>query len=183
MSRKATALVLAALVAGLVAGPVQAKKAVPASTYYISWAGDCTGVGYLADKPSPNPDACALFFPELGSSYSFGAIDGLPVVLDARKPIPVDFSLSHVASVAATFDVTLSGEVDGKDAEIGAGTATVTASGPGSTPVHLDLEPDPSLHKGKVTRLTLTVTWSDGVTYSQMELEEGNATVVLSRLK
>jgi hypothetical protein len=183
MSRKLTAFVLAALAAGLVAAPVQAKKTVPPSTYYISWAGDCTGMGYLATKPSPNPDACALFFPELGSSYTFGATDGLPIVLDAGKAIPVHFSLSHVASAAATFDVTLSGQVNGKDAEIGAGSATFTANGPGSTPVHLDIEPDPSLHKGKVTRLSLTVTWSDGVTYSQMQLEDGSATVVVSRLK
>jgi hypothetical protein len=57
------------------------------------------------------------------------------------------------------------------------------ATGPGSTPVHVELDPEDSLHKAKLTALTLTVTWSDGVTYSQMELEEGGATLVVSRLK
>ncbi|HEV2756576.1 MAG TPA: hypothetical protein VG318_12470 [Actinomycetota bacterium] len=183
MSRKITALVLLALAAGLVSAPAQAKKPVPPTTYYISWAGDCAGAGYLATKASPNPDACALFFPELGSSYSFGALDGLPFALDAGKPLAVDFSLSHVASVAAKFDVTVSGQVNGKDTEIAAGSTTVVAAGPGSTPVHLDLEPDAALHRGKVTMLSLTVTWSEGVTYSQMQLEGGDATLVLSRLK
>lgn len=183
MSRRITGLLLVALVAGLVATPVQAKKAAGPATYYISWAGDCAGSGYLATASSPNPDACALYFPGLGDSHSFAAVAGLPLVLDARKAILVDFSLGHVASVAADFDVTLTGEVDGKDVEIATDTASVVAAGPGSTPVHVDLDPDDSLVKGKVTRLILTVTWSGGATYSQMELEEGTATVVLSRLK
>ena len=183
MSRKVASVVLIAFLVSVVAAPVEAKKKdKPApSTYYLNWGGDCAGAGFLSLTPQPNPDSCALFFPGLGDSYSFFGSEGTPLTLDAGKTVTVDFVLNQVASVAADFDVVLEGTVNGKSKEIASGTQTVLA-GTTVTPasVHYDLEPDASLDKAKISDLRLTVTWSNGVTYSTMDLESGSATLVIN---
>jgi hypothetical protein len=187
MARRMTALVLIVALAGLIASPVEAKKkrkpAPVAVTYYLNWLGDCAGSGFMALEPAPNPDSCALFFPGLGDTYSFPGSEGLPFALDATEPITVDFGLGTVASVAAEFEAVLSGTVDGEDKQIASGTQTVVAAGPGTTPVHFDLEADPALDNTSVTALTLTINWTGGVTYSSMQLEEGGANMVIHGIK
>lgn len=186
MLRRITALLLVVALAGLVAGPVQAKKKKPkapvpvAVTYYINWAGDCAGSGFLSVTSTPNPDACALFFPELGNSFAFPASDGLPFVLDATKAMTVDFELSHALTVAGEYEVIVTGTVAGQDAEVARGTATVAAAAEESTPMHFDLQPDAALDKAEVSALTLTINWSGGMSYSTIALEDGTATMVVN---
>jgi hypothetical protein len=183
MSRKVASVVLIALLVSVIAGPVEAKKRrKPAPiTYYLNWGGDCAGTGFLSLRSQPNEESCALFFPGLGDSYAFYGIEGTPFALDTSKVITLDFELNQVASVAADFEVLLEGTISGKSKEIASGTQTVSVGASGMpAAVHYDLEPDGSLNGAKITDLRLTVTWTNGVTYSTMDLESGSATLVIS---
>lgn len=185
MTRKVMALLLVLTVAGAVAAPASAKRKPPKpapATYYLNWLGDCSGAGFLSLKPEPNPDGCALFFPELGSSHSFGAVDGLPLTL-AATDIAVDFELRHVATVAGEFQVDLTATVGGEQVTVGTATASVVAAGLGRTALHFDLAPDAALQGAKLETMTLTVSWTDGVSYSSVAVEEGTATMVVHRAK
>jgi hypothetical protein len=186
MTRKIASVVLVALLASVITGPVEAKKKPkPAPiTYYLNWGGDCAGYGFLSLTSQPNDASCALFFPELGNSYSFFGDEGTPFALDTSKVITLDFVLNQVASLAADFEVVLEGTVNGKSAEIASGTQTVLV-GVSATPaaVHYDLEPDASLNGARISDLRLTVTWTNGVTYSTMDLQSGSATLVISGAK
>jgi hypothetical protein len=179
-------LVLALALAGLIAAPVDAKRRrkprklrPKVVTYQMNWGGDCAGGGYLGLETVPNPDSCALYFPELGNSYSFPATEALGFKLNAKKTVTVDFTLNHVASVAADFEAVLEGTVNGKTKEFASQTQTITAAtNAQATPVHFDLDPADTLHKGKVSALYLTVSWTNGVTYSTINFDAGAPVVV-----
>lgn len=183
-----TGVVAAVAAAGLLIAPAGAKpktkESAAGTKYYLNWGGDCGGSGYLALEHVSNPDACALFFPELGSSYYFGGSDGMPFALDADRTITVDFNLATVVTAAAEFEAVLSATVGRRQVEVASATATVLAAGPvGGSPVHFDLEPSPGLDEAKVAALNLTISWTDGVTYSSMDLESGTATMVVHRAR
>jgi hypothetical protein len=186
MNRRMVALLLVLAVAGAMASPVEAKKKRKSKpkpvvvTYNMAWVSGCGGSGYLTLKGTPSPDPCALYFPELGNSYSFPAIDGKPFKLNAKKPITVDFTLSTVAHVQAEFEAVLDADVSGKSKTIASATQTVT--GQGDTAMHFDLEPDAALDKGKIDNLNLTISWTNGVAYSQINFEAG-APVVINGFK
>ncbi len=184
MTYRRLAVGLVALLTIAVPGSAVAKKkpAAPTEiTYFLNWGGDCAGSGYLALAPASNDGACALFFPGLGDTYSFGGKEGMPFTLDASKTITLDFMLSQVVTAAADFQVVLEGTIGGKTKEIASGTQTVLVGTPAmAQAMHYDLEPDASLDKQKVTSLTLTVTWAGGVTYSQMDF--ANSTLVIGAL-
>ena len=186
MRRKLTAIVLAAAIAGLIVSPVEAKKKKPAPvevTYWMNWFGDCAGSGVLSLTYTANEGACALYFPGLGDSYSFATHEGTPFALDASKPIIVDLRLVEVVSLAADFEVTIEGEIGGENKVIASGTQTVLASMSATTaPLHFELEPDASLNKAKVEGLRVTVAWTNGATYSQIDFDYG-ATVDINVLK
>jgi hypothetical protein len=187
MARKVASLFVIVALIGLIAAPVEAKKkrkpSPVAITYHLNWMGDCAGSGYLSLTATPNEGQCALYFPGLGDSYGFAGSEGTPFFLDATKAIPVDFVLIHVASVAADFEVVLEGTINGESTPIASGTQTVVAGSTVTpTPLHYDLEPDASLDKAKVTGLSLTINWTNGVTYSQIDFDAG-ATMVINGLK
>ena len=174
--RKIGIVALVVALAGLVVSPVEAKKrkkAVPVQvTYYMNWFGDCAGSGVLGLETVPNPDACALYFPGLGDSFSFPGSEGFPFALDVSKPITVDFSLSTVVTVAADFEVVLEGTIGDEDKVIASGTQTVLAATNANPPaVHYDLEPDAALDKAQITHLTLTISWTNGATYSTIDFD------------
>ncbi len=190
MLRRVTALVLVVALATLVGGPVQAKKkkkpkpppapAPVAVTFHMNWGGDCEGAGFLSLASVPNPDECALFFPELGNSYAFPATEGLPFGLDATKAITVDFELSSAATAAGEFEAVMTGTVGGQDVEIARATQTVLVAANESTPVHFDLQPDAALDKAEVSALTLTINWTGGLTFSTIDLSSGTSTTVVN---
>lgn len=189
MSRRTTAILAAIGAAALLAAPADAiakKKATarPVTlTQYLNWAGDCAGGGFLSLKHTLNPDSCALFFPELGNSYTFGGAEGLPMTLDASQPVTVDFSLSNVVTAAADFEAVLAASVGDEQVELASATVSVPAAPIGDVPVHFDLEPATEFDKQKITGLSLQITWTGGVTYSSIDLDSGTAQMVVHGFK
>jgi hypothetical protein len=186
--RKITALILIAALTGLITSPVEAKKkkkkpVAVTSTQYLNWLGNCSGSGYLSLEPVVNDESCALFFPGVVNTYDFPGSDGLPLSLNAKEPIAVDFSLRTGASVAAEFEVEITGAVNGEEVLIASGTQTVLVAGPGFIPVHYDLEPDAALDKARITALTVTVTWTGGATYSKIDFDTTTASAVIHGFK
>ncbi len=163
--------------------PVEAaKKKKPKPivvTYHLNWFGDCEGAGYLSASAVPNPDNCALFFPGIGDTYSFPASEGNAFSLDATQPITVDFDLSSAASVVTEYEVVVTATIAGEEKQIASGTQMVVAAAYGITPVHYELEPDAALAKATVTRLTATVSWTSGMTYSKIDLDSGTAIMTI----
>lgn len=185
MGRKVLVALLVASLTGGISPAVEAKKkARPRPLlYYMNWIGDCAGSGSLAAKFVANPDDCALFFPGLGSEHVFVGPAASPFTLDASREAVVDFELTHVAQVAAEFEVELTAMVDGEAKTIATGTQTILAAGPGRTPVHYDLEPDPAFDGATLDSLSLTVAWTSGVSYSSIDLQNGSGAVVVGTLK
>lgn len=178
MIRRVTAMVLAVALVGLISAPVSAKPKPTTAVYYLNWQGDCAGTGYLGTKIVPNADDCALFFPGLMSpapsaygGFTFPGYEIGTFKLNAKKPITVDFKLSNVGSVAADFVATVDGTVNGKDVTFGSATQQVTS--PVSEDLHFELDPDDALDKGKVTNLSVTIDWTGGLTYSQIDFSSG----------
>lgn len=187
MNRKIGTILAVGALVGCLLNPAEAvakKRLRPVTmTQYLNWAGDCAGAGYLALAHTPNPDSCALFFPEIAArEYYFGGAQGMPFVLDADQPVAVDFNLSSVATAAAQFDVTLSVMVGDERVEA-ASASTSVQLGQGSTPIHFDLEPDAALDNVKVSAVNLTIGWTDGATYSSIDLDSGTAQMVLRGFK
>jgi hypothetical protein len=180
MFRRLAAVVMVVALAGLIAAPADAKKKSPELTFYMGWYGDCAGAGLLSiTRPETPESPCALYFPTLGDSHAFGGSEGMPFSLDATRPVVVDVTLSHVASAAADFEVVVEGTIKGKDRVIASGSQTVVAGAfVQATPLHFELEADPALNKGKISYLTVTISWTNGVTYSQIDFSQP-ATVVL----
>ena len=188
MSRRISALVAVGALALALLKPAEAvakKKPRPAvMTQYLNWGGDCSGAGFLALAHVPNPDSCALFFPQLGNEYYFAGSEGMPFVLEADKAATLDFTLSSVVTAAAEFEAVLSATVGDEQVEVAAATAGVqAASSLGGTDVHFDLQPAAELDNTKVSALNLTITWTDGVTYSSIDLDSGTAKLVLYGFK
>jgi hypothetical protein len=184
VSRKLAHLLLGLTLVGLIAGPVQAgkKRGSPAPiTYFMNWDGDCTAGGYLSLAPVPNPSACAQYVPAADTSHIFRATGQAPFVLDATKTIAVDFEIDHIVTGAAEFEVVLEATF-GKDTKvIASGTHAVTAAtGLEPTAVHLELEPDAALHMAKVSYLAATVAWTEGATWSRLDMESGNASIAFN---
>jgi hypothetical protein len=187
MSRKLVHLLLGLALVGLIAGPVEAgkKRGSPAPiTYFMNWDGGCDAGGYLSLTPAPNPDGCAQFFPGFEPSHTFRATGQAPFVLDATKAISVDFELDHIVTGAAEFEVVLEATIGKRTEVIASGSQAVTAAtAMEPTAVHLELEPDAGLHLDKLSYLIATVTWTDGATWSVIDMENGNASVVFNGAK
>ena len=195
MTRRITALLVVLVLAGLVVSPADAakkkkKKKVKkpiavTSTQYLAWEGgaECAGGPILAPVPTPNAEACALFGPELATSIEFASAGPTAFKLDAAKPITVDFSLFHVASVAADFTVDVTATVDGKEMTLATGTENIMAAANESTPLHYELKPDAAANGKVLTNLAVTITWASGATFSQMEIDAGDSPVVLHGFK
>lgn len=186
MSRKIMAVLAVSVLAGCVLNPVDAaakRRARPVvMTQFLNWGGDCAGSGYLALSHVPNPDSCALYFPELGSEYYFAGGEGMPFTLDSDEKVTLDFDLNSVVTAAAEFEAALSATAGGEQVEVASATTTVQV-GNGATAVHFDLEPAAELDDARLSGLNLTITWTDGVTYSSIDLESGSARLVLHGLK
>lgn len=180
MFRRFTAIVMVVAIAGAIAAPADAKRKSPEMTYYMDWYGDCAGGGLLTNvQPDPPESPCALYFPTLGDSHMFGGDQGMPFSLDTTKPVVVDVTLTHVVSATADFEVEVEGTVKGKDRLIASDVQTVVAGTfVENTPLHFELEADPALNKAKISYLTVTLSWTNGVTYSQIDFSQ-SATVVL----
>ena len=186
MRRKFVVILAVTAVAGCLLNPVDAaakKRARPVTmTQFLNWGGDCAGSGYLALSHVPNPDSCALYFPELGNEHYFAGSQGMPFALDADQAVTVDFDLSSVVTAAAEFEARLSATVGDEQVDVATGTVAIQAAR-GSTPVHFDLEPAAELDNAKVSGLSLTITWTEGVTYSSIDLDSGTAQMVVHGVK
>lgn len=186
MNRKIAAILAVGALAGALLSPAHAvakKKARPlVMTQYLNWGGDCGGAGYLALSHTANPDSCALFFPEVASEHYFAGSQGMPFVLDADQDVTVDFTLNSVVTAAAEFQATLTATVGGEQVDVASATTTVQVAR-GATPVHFDLEPARALDNAKVSALNLTITWTDGITYSSIDLDSGTAQLVARGFK
>jgi hypothetical protein len=150
----------------------------------MNWDGGCDGGGYLSLKAVPNPAACSQYLPGTERSHTFRASGQAPFVLDATKPIAVDFTLDHIVSGAAEFEVTLEATIGNQTRVIASGAQAVTAETAWEpTAFHYDLEPDVNLHLAKISYPSVTITWSDGATWSNIDMESGNATVAFTGAK
>jgi len=182
MFRRTAALILIFSVVILGSAPVSAKKkrtSVPL-TYFLNWQGDCAGGGFLSLESSDG-STCALYFNTQAEEHSFPAAEGLPLVLDAREQIPLDFELTTVYQVTAEFEATLTGSVKGERKTIATAAQTLEPQAGGSTSVHFDLEPDPSLQNAKFTDLNLSIALKSG--YSYCTLDTGTGTLVVHGFK
>jgi hypothetical protein len=182
MFRKIAALALITSIAIFGTGQVEAKKKPAAGplNYYLNWLGDCAGGGYLSLESTPNADDCALYFNGLAETHDFPGSEGLPIVLDADKPVTVDFDLGTVYEINAEFEAVLSGVIKGKSKPIASASQVILATPPqGPAHVHFDLEPDAALDKARLERVTLTVTLKSGLSYGSMILD-GTATMVIN---
>ena len=189
MSRKLAHLALALALVALIAGPVQAgknRRSPGPTTFFLNWDGGCDGGGYLSSAPVPNPAACAQYFPVANLSHAFRATGQAPFILDATKTISVDFVLDHIVSGAAEFEVVVEATIGKATAGtrsqvIASGTQAVTAeTGFDPTTFHYELEPDAALHLAKASYATVTITWTDGATWSTIDMESGNASVTFN---
>ena len=186
MFRRALIPILVVAIAGSIAGPVEAKKKPrpKAVTYFLNWAGDCAGGGYLSLKSVPNEGtSCALFFNTQSESLSFPATEGLPLLLDATKPITLDFDLTNVVQATAEYEAVLTSSIKGDRETIATATQTVTAQALGSTAVHFDLEPDAALNRARMNDLNLTINLKSGVSYSTLDVQSGTAQLEIHGLK
>jgi hypothetical protein len=185
MSRKLAHVSLALAFVGLIAGPVEAgrnRRSPAPVTYFMNWDGGCDGGGYLSLVAAPNADACAQYVPGTDTSHAFRASGQAPFVLDATKPISVDFEVDHIVSGAAEFEVVLEATIGGGHSkQIASGTQAVVAeTGVEPSAFHYEFEPDQGLHLAKVSYPIVTVTWTDGATWSRLDMESGNASVAFN---
>lgn len=185
MSRKLARLSLVLALVGLIAGPAEAakKRRPPAPvTYFMNWDGGCDGGGYLSSTAVPNGAACAQYIPAYEPTHVFRATGQDAFVLDAAKPVSVDFAVDHIVTGAVEFQVVVEATIDGGDTKvIASGTQAVTVeTGLEPTAFHYELEPDPSLHLAKVSYVTVAVTVAGGATWSSLDMESGNASVAFN---
>ena len=189
MSRKMVNLALVLALVGLIAGPVRAgkpRKSPAPVTYFMNWDGGCDGGGYLSSAPAPNPDACAQYVPGDDPSHAFTGSRQARFIIDATKTISVDFEVDHIVSGAAEFEVVVEATIGkaaaGEEAKvIASGSQAVTAeTGFEPTAFHYELEPDADLHLAKASYLTVTIAWTDGATWSRLDMESGNASVTFN---
>jgi hypothetical protein len=188
MSRKLVHIALALALVGLIAEPAGAGKnrRSPAPiTYFMNWDGGCDGGGYLSSAPAPNPAACAQYVPTI-TSHAFRATGQAPFILDPAKTISVDFELDHIVSGAAEFEVVVEATIGKattgtRSRVIASGTQAVTAeTGFEPTVFHYELEPDAGPQLVKASYPIVTIKWTDGATWSQLDMESGNASVTFN---
>lgn len=182
-------MVLVALVLGLIAGNMGApavakkkKKAVPvAVTYWFAHESDdcandsarvlqltesaegsnCGNLGYGAPYPATNGAGLSL-------PMTFYAIEGVPFVLDATKPITGTIQVASksidpaVPAWLGAGQATTAGVVtaiaNGDATELGTFTSTyqVTPAG-GTYEVKFEIQPDKALDKATITSLDISV--------------------------
>lgn len=167
MKRHVVVLLVVGLIFGALA-PAEAakkKKKKPSSpvpvdvTYNVVWNEDACALSVAKDLANPE-EACADVFvggilgPELGSGpYVISAIDGLPLTLDASKPIKGHFQMdSYVFADDAPapmgvgqseVHVTVTATSGGADLTIGEATAEYLVA-PNSVDYEIDFEIQPA---------------------------------------
>ncbi|HEX2296791.1 MAG TPA: hypothetical protein VHN37_15970 [Actinomycetota bacterium] len=170
--------IVSSLVAGLVGGallvaPAQAKKGPIAVNFFLRGP-DCTAeVLGLSVKDEPGDGTCGGL--ENGAvngvsqaagqpvvSQVWAAYDGLPLTLDAAKPVTGNlYAVSWVGPSAgpATVDVLIEATLGGKTVEVGAATVDyMVTPGLGASEIAFEIDVPDSLNKKKITGLRMTTT-------------------------
>jgi hypothetical protein len=179
MKRQLVILLVIGLVAGLIS-PTTAtakkkkkkKKPVPVDvTYHINWGDD---VCILSVTPVESEEACADVFAgatssALGTAFEMAAVDGLPLTLDAAKPIQgvINVQSFYFAGIGPDvmgigqpqLEVKLAGVSGGEEVVIGELTTDAYTVTPASADyvVEFEIVPPEELAKTVLDELTLTL--------------------------
>ena len=199
MKRNVVILVVIGLVVGLLA-PTAAtakkkkkKKPVPVDlTYHINWGED---VCVLSLTPVESEEACAD--PLAGATSSFGtafemaAVDGLPLTLDAAKPIKGVINVHSYYLVGAgpdvmgigqpEIDVKLAGMAAGAEVVIGELTTEPYTVTPASAEyvVEFEIVPPEELAGTVLDELTLTMQITGNSMFHGVFPADGTSTLTL----
>jgi len=179
MKRHIAVLLVVGLVAAVFAPTAEAgkkkkKKPVPVdATYYIVWGGDACALSTTTDAANPD-EACSDLFWGLTAPLSEGpavipAIDGLPLTLDAAKPIKGKISVQSWYFAGLGPDimgigqpelyVKLTGVSGGEEVTLGELTTEPYTVTPASADyvVEFEIQPDAALTGKVLDELTLTM--------------------------
>lgn len=126
------------------------------------------------------------------NGYVYPAANGLPLTLDARRPVT---GTVHVANVdpaglpvsagagAATFHLTLRGKIDGVTHLLGTFSADYVVT-PAQTvyDIPVEIELDPALARSTLSSLSATV-WNSGITAGHGVVKQDTSNLVLPVLR
>jgi hypothetical protein len=201
-----------ALVAGMAVGSIgvadarkkKKKKKRPVryvavdQTYWLRWDGDgqTCGDNYLSIVDGEDGgNGCEFSEQPLQEAYvatggaarpilarDWVASDGLPFVLDARKPITGVINIFQAFSAEGSIEVKLTGTTGGQAVELGTATVDVPNAPFEVTPAEFEITPPASLNKKTFTGFTLN-TLQRGVAVSYIELEDPASNLVIPTLK
>lgn len=205
MKRNLVLLLVVGLIVGALAPAQAAKKKKPRKppapvavdvVYKVVWNEDACALS-ISDALADPAQACADPFaggitgPDLGSGpYVISAIDGLPLTLDAAKPIKGHFQMdSYVLAAEAPAPmgvgqsevvVTVTGTSGGEDITLGEATAEYAVT-PQSTDYEIDFEIQPGADvAGKVLdALTVTVDVKGNTLFHGVIPTDGTSTLTV----
>lgn len=207
--RRTLAVALAiGLLAGALIGPAEAakkkkkKKLVPTEAqFFIHWdddgAGGCDGMQHMSLEDTEGDTGCSYVFqPAQEVFVATGAADplsnvwpasnGVPLVLDASKPITGEFSMRGNLAINASVEWVLSGMTGSGNVEIASGQTETYNSGPtgvtGPVPLTIEADADKKFHKKKFTSLELTTTVR-GVASGYVSRENPGSFIVVPSFK
>lgn len=204
--KRAIAVALAlGLLAGAMAAPAEAgkkkKKKLVASEakFFMHWdddgAGGCGGAVHmdLEDKEDPGsgcefiaqPANEVLIAAGQGLSRDWPASAGLPLILDATRPIVGEISIRGLAG-RGSVDVVLTGLVDDESVELGTASAPfqVVASGQtGAAIAKFEITPDAALNQKTLTSLNLNTTVRGATVATYIELDNPPSFVTVPSFK
>jgi hypothetical protein len=202
MRRHVALILVVGLVFGAIAGPALAKKKkkkkpVPVDlTYFIVWNGEGCALSQTTDQASTE-DACAdPFAGMMGDALGTGpflmpALEGLPLTLDAAKPIKGKISAQSFYLVGAgpdvmgigqaQLEVKLSGTSGGEEVVIGELTTEPYTVTPASADyvVEFEIQPAPELAGKVFDDLTLSLELTGNQMFHGVLPADGTSTLIL----
>jgi hypothetical protein len=206
MKRPVVLLLVIALIAGALSTTALAakkkkkpKKPAPVAvdtTFHIVWGGEACALSTTTDAANPD-EACAdIFWGALGEELSEGpalipAVDGLPLAIDAAKPIKGKLSMQSwyftgaipdVMGVGqAKVDVVLTGTAAGEEIVIGEVSTEPYVVTPASADysVEFEIQPAPELAGKVFDGLTLSLQTSGNQMFHGVFPADGSSTLTI----
>lgn len=205
--RKAISVALAlGLLVGAFIGPAEAgkkkkKKLVPSEAqFFMHWdddgAGGCDGMVHMDLEDKEDPGSGCEFIAQPANelliatgqealSRDWPASAGLPLILDASRPIVGEISIRGLAGKGSV-DVVLTGSVDGESVELGTASAPfeVVASGQtGAAIAKFEITPDEGLNQKTLESLNLNTTVRGVTVATYIELDNPPSFVTVPSFK